>query len=217
MRFLTVLGLAAGVGGFAATALADIMAQSGPRGFDNITNTEDFQSYGDFEDPGTPFSSPGGFDFDITDNGGSFVIWAGDGGVGFNTRSLYQNGGANGMTTVSLTSGGDINQIQFDAANGFGPADPHNVWIRAYNNGSPAGFDFEFFVAAGSTLTVWSTDGTVFDELRVQSYGATAIEGLETQFGAVSIDNIIVGQGMPAPGAIALLAVAGLAPRRRRR
>jgi len=217
MRLMTVLGLAAGLGCFAATATADIEAQSGPRAFDDVFNTEDFQSYGDFEVPGTPFSSPGGFDFDITPRNGAFVIWAGDNGVGFPTRSLYQNGGANGMTSIRLSDGSDINQIQLDAANGFGPADPHNVWIRAYNNGAPTGFDFEFNVPSASTLTVWSTGGTAFDELRIQSYGDTGIEGLEDQFGAVSIDNIIVGQGVPAPGAIALMAVGGMALRRRRR
>ena len=216
MKFLTVLGLAAGVGCLTATALADIIAQSGPRGFDVITNAEDFESYAPFEDPGTPFSSPNGFDFDITPRNGAFVIW-GPGGVGFPTNSVYQNGGANGMTSISLTGGGDINQIQLDAANGFGPADPHFLWIRAYNNGAPTGFDFDFNVAAGSTLTVWSTDGTIFDELRIQSYGPNPSNHDEGEFGAISIDNIFVGQGIPAPGAIALLAVAGFAPRRRRR
>ena len=214
MRTTIVLVAAAAMGAASQVATADIIAQLGPRDFDTITNTEDFQSYGDFESPGEPFSSPGGFDFDLP-GGGSFVIWGGSGEVGFPTRSLYQNGGAPSMTSIQLTGGGDIDQIQFEAANGFGPASPHNVWIRAYNDGLPAGFDFEFTAEIITTITVWSA-GTVFDELRVQSYGPNPIERREEQIGAISIDNLIVGQGVPAPGALALLALVGVTARRRR-
>lgn len=198
-----------------STANAQIFGQVGPLGFDVVTNFEDFQSYVDFEDPGAPFSSPNGFDFDLT--GGIFVIWGKGGGVGFDTRSLYQNGGATGMTEIRMTDGSDIQSIEFQVSNGFGPADPHNVWVRAYNDGLPTGFDFDFSgMPSAAVITIWSFD-KVFDEIRVQSYGATAIGHDELQFGAASIDNVTVGTPIPAPGVLALFALAGLASRRRRR
>lgn len=197
----------------ANAAHADIFGQVGALGFDVVTNTEDFESYAQFEDPGTPFSSPGGFDFDL--DSGAFVIWGFD-GVGFPTNSVYQNGGASAMTQISMTDGSDIPAIQFDVANGFGPADPQNVWVRTYNNGVATGFDFQFnSMAAPDTITIWS-DGTAFDEIRVQAYNVD-IGGDEAQYGAASIDNMMVGTPIPAPGVLALFGLAGLAARRRRR
>lgn len=213
---MKVIGLVV-TAGLCSVAFGDIFATNGSVGFNSITNSEDFESYADFAFPGDPFDSPGGMHFQSEFNN-DLVIWGAGGGVGFPTRCLYQNGGGNAMLSISLTSGGDIvNQIELDVANGFGPADPHNVWVRAYNNGAPvADFDFNG-IAASSTISVWATGGSVFDELRVQSYGSNANNHNEADFGAVSIDNVKMGIGVPAPGTFALLGLSGLVATRRRR
>lgn len=201
------------VAGLSTASFGDILAQVGSAGFDTITNSEDFQSYGDFDFPSDPFDTASGFH--LGGSTGGLVIWGGDGALGFPTRSLYQNGGSNAMMYITLTSGANLPAIQLDIGNGFG-ANPQNVWVRAYNNGSPvADFDFDGLPIAG-TLSVYATGGSQFDELRVQSYGSNANNHNESDFGAIAIDNIKVGT-IPAPGAFALLGLGGLAAARRRR
>jgi hypothetical protein len=200
-----------------ATVEASILAQVGPKGFGTITNSEDFESYGAFDSPGQPFSSSG-FTFDLPDFDPQttigFVIWEAGGDVGHATQSLYQDGGAYSMTSIALSSNADIEQIEFDVANGYGRG-PQNVWVRAYNNGAATGFDFAFNTLAWpSTISVW-TNGTVFDEIRVQSYiDSNSIQGNESQFGAASIDNVKVGtlqNAIPEPGSLLVWGVLGLA------
>lgn len=178
---------------------AGIMAQIGSLGSGTITNFEDFDG-GEFTDlglPGNSFSSIAGLSFDLPVGG--FITWSGDGSVGFNTRSLYQSGGANSMTSISLTSGANIKQIELDIANGYGPASPQNIWVRAYNDGFATGDDFVFSLSAPGTIAVWTDGGTVFDELRVQSYGFSTPSLNESQFGTASIDNVTIFSSNPAP------------------
>lgn len=179
-----------------------IIGQVGSRGFDSITHFENFDSdeFPDYSNPGDPFSSSG-FDFALPGLG-SFAIWAGGlPGVGFTTKSLYQNGGASSMDIISLTDGSDISQIEFDVSNGLtAPARyPQNIWVRTYNDSLSTGFDFDFNLSSAGTITIWSDGLTVFDEIRAQSYGSTTIDHNENQYGAISIDNIFVGTSTPVP------------------
>jgi len=93
------------------------------------------------------------------------------------------------------------------------------VWVRTYNNSAPTGVDFDFNIPAPGTITVWSDAAMLFDEIRVQSYGANISVHSESQFGAASIDNIIVGTLVPEPSTMLLLGsgLAGLGWYRRRR
>ena len=213
---------------------ATIMAQLGSRGFDSVVYFEDFNSstFGQDPDPYRPPSShdlttASGFNFAYSSNVGlGFVVWPGNGVVGFNTRSLYQNGGANAMVAISLATGADIGQIEFDIANG-GQTNPHNVWVRTYKDGAPTGFEFEFSAAPRATISVWADGDTAFDELRLASYGRSSILQQETQEAATSIDNVravVAGAGashdIPEPASLGSmllgLACMGLVRKRRR-
>jgi hypothetical protein len=204
----------------ATRAEASILAQIGPKTFGSVSHSEDFEGFTAFDLFGTNLSSASGFEFNLTS--GELIIWSGP-GVGLPTKSLYQNGGANSMTSIALTSGANIDQIQFDVGIGFFGATQQNVWLRAYNNGIAAGFDFVFNgLSQPSTISVW-TNGTVFDELRVQSYSSNAgVQELEGQYGAAAIDNIMVGTSqstIPEPGALtvwSVIGVVGLMVRRRK-
>lgn len=200
-------------------AQGQIVASAGANGVGTQTNFEDFESYAPFSGPGNPFSSPGGFDFDLPSGGGAFVIWNG-GGVVLPTNTLYQNGGAASMTSIKLTGGADIFSLEFDVGNGYG-SNPEDVWIRAYDNGVYTGFEFDFVNTPAGTFTVTNA-GTAFDEIRVQAWFAFANRAPnEDQFGAVSIDNIrAFTSAVPEPtvGLLSVLASAiGLARFRRRK
>lgn len=198
---------------------ATIMAQLGSRGFDSVGYFEDFDgaAFGNISEtyfPPTSYTlTSGGFSFGFssapTTAGIHFVIWSGkDSVVGFDTHSLYQNGVADAMMTISLANGANIGQIEFDIANG-GQTNPHNVWIRTYRDGAPTGFDFEFSAAPRATIAVWTDGDTAFDELRLASYGKNGITREETQASATSIDNVravIFGAGashdIPEPASL---------------
>ena len=218
---LTVLSL-----GVINPAKASIFARLGSMDFDKIDYQEDFESYDIFTDPreqadSPKFNSPGGFTFDLpSDYSGLGFVIAPPNSVGFATKSLYQNGGATNMTSIKLTNGDDISHIELKVSNGFikdgvSPLDPHNVWVRTYNDGIATGYDFEFSgIAPAETISVWAK-GKVFDELRIQAY-ANKIFRAEHQWGAVAIDDIIVGtsdlsKSVPEPTSIISLLLVGLA------
>ena len=102
------------------------------------------------------------------------------------------------MTTVNLTSGEDISAISMENYNGFNDTFSQ-IWVRAYNNGSAVASFPLADVAIGSTITVWADNGSIFDEIRIQAYrGTDPINENEGQYGAIAIDNVIVGSAGPA-------------------
>jgi hypothetical protein len=153
----------------------------------------------------------------LTSGGFIFTIPTGDGristGFGLPGQSLYQSGGAATMTRIALDTGSDLDQLQFDISNGFGPSSPQFIWIRTYLNGSPTGVDFDFDVAAPSTFLI-SDDGvgTGFDEVRVQAYiqGAVRDQHSETNFGAAAIDNVFAAVPEPGTGLLVVLGLVAL-------
>ena len=210
MNLRVVLGLAAIACCACNAANAQIVASVGANATGTQTNFEDFESYSPFSFPGQPFTSVGGFDFDLPDGSGSFVIWAPNGVVLLTGQTLYQNSGAFSMTSIRLTSGSDMDELELDIGNGYS-ANPQTVWIRAYDNGAYTGYEFDFLSIPAGTFTV-SNAGTAFDEIRVQAWFDSYVRTpFENQFGAVEIDNITAfTTAVPEPSAIAALSVLGL-------
>ena len=211
MNLRVVLGLAAIACCACNAANAQIVASVGANATGTQTNFEDFESYAPFDYPGQPFTSVGGFDFDLPDGGGSFVIWSPSGVILTTGQTLYQNGGANSMTSIRLTSGSDMDELELDIGNGyFASPIPQTVWIRAYDNGAYTGYEFDFLSTPAGTFTV-SNAGTAFDEIRVQAWHNLYVRTpFESQYGAVEIDNITAFTAVPEPSAIAALSVLGL-------
>ncbi len=182
-----------------AEAAAGIIATGGPQKFATITAEENFQSFDDFYSPSNPFST-GGLTFKGLTFQNALIIWPeGNTSVGFPTRSLYQNGGINSMLQISLSNGDDLQQLQFDVGNGAG-RNPEFIWLRAYNNGAPSGFDFDFTIPESSTLAIWTDDTTQLDEIRIGAYLTASDRDAhdETGYSVVSIDNVIAGtRGVP--------------------
>src|SRR5262245_27734087 len=130
-----VMGLV--IAGASAPVFGTVSAYTGTMGFGSITGDDDYEDIGSWSSPGQPFSSSGGITYDINPRSGSFVIWGPSGGVGFPTsNSLYVNGGASGMITLTPTDGSDFGQVEFDVGNGFGEPPQTYVYAKIYNNGS---------------------------------------------------------------------------------
>ena len=182
--FVTILALVAICA--ANISMAAIHFQVGGAPVTNVSNFEDFENYSG--SPGEPLLTPSGFTFDCANCTFNANQYGTDG------QSLYQNGGSASMTSISLTSGADIAAISMVNGNGWGPQDPDTIWVRVYNDGSPFASAMYSSIPLASTITVWADDGSVFDEVRIQSYHyGDPIEADESQFGAIAIDNITVG------------------------
>ena len=177
----------------ANTSLAAIYASTSGPAITGVTNTEDFESYSG--SPGEPLVTSSGLTFDCGNCSFHISFYGG-------SNTLYQNGGSTSMTSIMLTSGADISAISMVNFNGFGNQDPSNIWVRAYNNGSPvASFPLPDTPLA-STITVWADGGSVFDEVRIQAYNTPGtIDEDEAQYGAIAIDDVIVGQAPPSGAA----------------
>ena len=125
------------------------------------------------------------------------------------------------MLEISLGSSNDFQMLQLDVGNGAG-RNPEFIWLRAYNNGAPIGFDFDFTIPEPSTLAIWTDGTTQFDEVRIGAYLTASARDAhdESGYSAVSIDNVIAGtRSVPEPFTITLFGVgiAGLFSASRRR
>jgi PEP-CTERM motif-containing protein len=215
MRSLAISILAVLLMGGMATA--GMVGQVGSATFDTIDASTDFSSGGGGF--GTLPYTLDGLTFDDPDDLVATV------GVGFSTACLYQNGGSSGMLSFVLASGADMNQVQLDVGNGWS-ANPHYVWVRTYNNGTPTGSDLDFDIAIGGTISFWTDGATTFDEVRIAAYNlsSTRNQHIEGNYSAVSIDNLILGTGptaVPEPASLALFGLGaalliGVRMRRRR-
>jgi MYXO-CTERM domain-containing protein len=143
--------------------------------------------------------------------GGGF--WGYDGG-GDGTVDCYFNGGQNDIMSVTKLDGTDFNTIEMQVGNGFG-ANPQYIWVRAFNNGGLVD-EFNVDLAIGGILGM---TGGGYDEFRIAVYNDPTIrdQRVETNYSAGSIDNFGWNDPIPAPGAAALLGLAGIAAGRRRR
>lgn len=210
------LAVLAGTG----SAMAAVSGYTGTMGFGSITGDDDYEDIASWSSPGQPFSSSGGLTYDINPRAGSFVIWGPAGGVGFPTsNSLYVNGGASGLITFTPTGGADLEQVEFDVGNGFGQSTTF-VYAKIYNNGSWTGEEFKFDVTTAGRI---GFQGSGYDEVRWGAYDSASSRDAafashsESSFHAGSMDNLVYGSMIPAPGALALLGLGGIAAARRAR
>ncbi|MCA9506034.1 MAG: PEP-CTERM sorting domain-containing protein [Myxococcota bacterium] len=194
-----------------ALAHATIMAQTGPRDFAEVVASDAFQSGNCI----FRVCNRAGFISSLPDDATAFFAQV----VNLNgVTGIYPNGGADSMISIRLNVAGrdGFGQFQLDVSNaaGIGTGDPQYVWLRAYNDGMPTGFDFDFDVTRPTTLTIWSEGGSVFDEIRVQSYTTAAIRDLhvETTAGGAIVGAFFAGEPLPVPepGTAALMGL-GLA------
>ncbi len=133
--------------------------------------------------------------------------------VRLGTESLYFNGGRNDIMKFTRLDAGDFDTVEFQVGTGY--AGPNMfAWITVWNNGGQvASFDVD--TTFGTYLGI---TGGGFDEVRFQAHVAAGTRDLDIEitFGAGAVDNFSYGV-IPAPGAIALLGLAGLVSKRRRR
>ena len=125
----------------------------------------------------------------------------------------YPNGGVTELGDITKTDGTDFDSIDFQVSHGFG-GNQIWVWMQVYNDGGLIA-EFDFDVIGGTYIGV---TGGGFDQILVGSYadGATRDEHDPANLNAIAIDNMNAGI-IPAPGALAVLGLAGLTARRRRR
>ena len=202
----------------ATPAEATIFAMEGARPFEQVAAQDDFSAGNCI----FAVCNRGGFITSTPDDPSDRFSQIGLGGiVGF-----YPNGGSESMISIRMNvAGTEIDQFQFDVSNGFGTSvgSPQFIWIRAYREGAPVGFDFTFDVPKPTTFTVWSETLGEFDEVRVQSYDSVAARdlGVETTYGAAIVGGYIAGTLVPEPnvGLLTSLGLAwiGVARRERRR
>ncbi len=179
------------------TSMAAIYAVVDGQAISDVTNFEDFESYNSFSSP--PVITPSGFTFDCETC--NFTDYPG----GLGSHALYQNGGSSSMTSVKLTSGSNFTAVSMKVGNGWGPDDPQDVWVRAYNNGSPVESFLLPDTPLAATVSVWADGGSEFDEVRIQSYQVNnGINEDESQVGAIAIDDVTAGALMPMAAVPAL-------------
>ena len=138
------------------------------------------------------------------------AIFGGGGGwLGGNTNSFFGNFG------VFMKLENAATEMSMQIWDPSGPPSPFGggAGIFLFNDGvdvTPGGF-FGFEPAWGGIGNEWlnitTSDGDVFDEVRILGFGFSP-----TTF----MDNMSYNE-IPAPGSLALLALAGIAGRRRRR
>lgn len=193
MRLKTTFGTIVAGLIFATNAHAGIVAQAGAQSFATVTASEDFESFAPFASPTNPFSS-GGFNFGLPGTAGlGFIVWSGP-GFSMSSQFLYNNGGGKSILDISLTSGANFDQLQFNVDYGA-LINPIYVWLETFNNGAPTGYNFDFDVAGGTALSVRTDGSTDFDEVRVATYRTSAVRDQHNEQSpeATAIDNVIAG------------------------
>ena len=206
MRIIPLVGALATCG-FATGALgqvdfyqgaSQIVNVQGLATFDGLTNGDPLQNY--MED---------GLTLDVNDF--AFVFTP----PGFLPEwgpPYYPNGGANDLDTITRTDGEDFQALEMHVSHGFGGSTIF-VWIQAFLDGGLVD-EFDVNIQGGTLVGLKGT----FDQVLMGSDGdaATRDQHNPLNLNAIALDNVTFGQ-IPAPGAIALLGLAGVVGRRRRR
>lgn len=125
----------------------------------------------------------------------------------------YPNSGLNEQIYITRTDGQDFSALEFQVGDGWGKNDIY-FWGEAFLNGV---FQGNIDLNVNPSGTVIGVSGK-FDELRVSAYFTAGDRDLHDPsiFQSTAMDNMKYGT-IPAPGAMGLLAVAGVTAARRRR
>jgi MYXO-CTERM domain-containing protein len=91
-----------------------------------------------------------------------------------------------------------------------------------FNNSTSLPYHAFITFADNTTLNVPLSTGSAFwgitsGGVNIQTIHLGLANGGSTTSGSFSMDDLTIGSGIPAPGALALIGLAGLASRRRRR
>ena len=133
------------------------------------------------------------------------------------SEMFYANTGSLEMVDISLSSGGQFNDLDMQVSSGWTPNSVGTVfiWIQLYSFGRIVG-EFDLNAQSGEYVGI---AGGGFDQILIGSYASSEIRDSHNPSArnAIAIDNISVGTYVPAPGATALLVLGGIAGTRRRR
>lgn len=152
-------------------------------------------------------------------NEGGMQFWmfgsdtSGYGGCSSDGYGYYSDGGGNTATQIIRQGGGNFGAVEFVAADGWGQCYNYG-YVEAYLGGN---LQNSFDVEGNANSTVYGFVGT-FDELRVAFYNNANDRNTHSfqTYNAGTIDHVTWG-AVPAPGAAAILGLAGLTAGRRRR
>ncbi|MHC5113847.1 MAG: hypothetical protein ACYTGP_05405 [Planctomycetota bacterium] len=205
-----------------ASAAAITLTAGSAFGAYNITQSDTSQAtYGtfvDMDEPGMPQGVPLGAPYahpngSISFNSGNGYLEAND----WDTMAGIAGGAGDGAQlaggfSVWMLFDSDITEINFQAWADGSPSPPFGgMNIALFNDGAQVGFYSgvaAFGTEIGSWFNVTADGGDAFDEVR-------AFNGAFNSF-TTYVDNVSYNAPLPAPGALALLGIAGLVGRRRR-
>ena len=196
------------------TANASLQVETAPFIAASI-GTMDFESLGDsVVNTGTPYSEGGiALEYVWPDNPDGPQPVAGEGwGLAGSTHGLYASD-FKGYTDIQLTDGSGFDQIQFDAASGFGDSGATSLQYELLYNG--------VVVATGATgplpsvntgSSTFGFSGLTFDEVRLRNdHGLSAYQETSSS-DALALDNILIGRSavdaVPEPATWAFMVVA---------
>ncbi len=132
------------------------------------------------------------------------------------SEMFYASTGALEMIDISLVNGDDFEDLDMQVSSGWSPSEIGTMylWIQLYSAGS---LIQEFDVDATTGEYIGITGGG-FDQVMIGSYASAAVRDLHdsSQRNAIAIDNMSAGIVVPAPGVLAIPALALMGVGRRR-
>lgn len=197
MSVLAVLGLAGAAGASVTQYYGNQIANFGGVASMNSVPNVDYRTH-----------QEGNMIFTIGVND-DFSNYGGCGG----DNGLYSNGGGFTPTVIKRDNGSNLGAVEFEFGDGWGQC-LNFGYAEAYLGGVLQN-SFDIDGSANSTIAGFSGN---FDELRVAFFVDANTRNLHdfSQYSAGLIDEVGYG-AVPAPGAAAVLGLAGLAAGRRRR
>ena len=145
----------------------------------------------------------------------SYFSWNPQGFDG--SEMFYAGTGSLELVEISRTNGEDFNDLDMQISSGWSPDEIGDVylWIQIYTDGELLQ-EFDLNTITGDYVGLV---GGGFDRVLIGSYVTAGIRDshVANARNAIAIDNLRAGTMIPAPGSIAILAIAGMFASNRRR
>ena len=145
----------------------------------------------------------------------SYFSWNPQGFDG--SEMFYAGTGSLELVEISRTNGEDFNDLDMQISSGWSPDEIGDVylWIQIYTDGELLQ-EFDLNTITGDYVGLV---GGGFDRVLIGSYVTADIRDshVANARNAIAIDNLRAGTMIPAPGSIAILAIAGMFASNRRR